>query len=147
MFGFCNHINTLSSGSTDEGINGPERSVVFHSHAPQESAGVSWGRCAPAGSDNGLVAVQVDLRLQLVPTACRGPAPSCPGPATGSAAPWNTDQERRLYLAASLAPYTSACSTAMCLRRASFSFLNSLISTSSRASAILSFLLTTSSCS
>lgn len=51
------------------------------------------------------------------------------------------------YLAASLAPYTSACRTAMCLRRASFSFLKSRTSASSLASVNFSFLLASSSCS
>lgn len=49
------------------------------------------------------------------------------------------------YLAASLAPYTSACSTAMCLRRASFSFLSILTSASSFTSFTFSFLLASSS--
>lgn len=49
------------------------------------------------------------------------------------------------YLAASLAPYTSACSTAMCLRRASFSFFNIFTSASNLASFTFSFLLASSS--
>lgn len=49
------------------------------------------------------------------------------------------------YLAASLAPYTSACSTAMCLRRASFSFFSNFTSASNLASFTFSFLLASSS--